>query len=334
MRGEAPQADACGGGAEPHQLREASVSGEAPAAYAAVRGRLDDRSQLMDWSIYMIQGIHGLVYGMLTFLVASGLTLVLGMMGVLNVTHAAFYMLGAYLAYTLTAYLGSFWLGLLVSPIIVAGLAVFIERFLLRKTYRGRPSAAAPPHVRTLFHRRRVVRVIWGTAPLTVPVPRLFSGEVSIAGMTYPVYRLFILGFSFLVLIAVALILSRTRIGIIIRAAVGDPDMVDALGTNIPLVFSGVFAGGAVLAALSGVIAAPFLSVYSGMGLDALMDCFVVIVVGGFGSLLGAFIASLMLGQLHSFGVLWIPKLAVVFQFLLMAVVLVVKPTGLFGEKE
>ncbi len=288
----------------------------------------------MDWSIYMIQGIHGLVYGMLTFLVASGLTLVLGMMGVLNVTHAAFYMLGAYLAYTLTAYLGSFWLALLGSPIIVAGLAVFIERFLLRKTYRGGHQLQLLLTFGLFFIVGELMRVIWGTAPLTVPVPRLFSGEVSIAGMSYPVYRLFILGFSFLVLIVVALILSRTRIGIIIRAAVGDPDMVDALGTNIPLVFSGVFAGGAVLAALSGVIAAPFLSVYSGMGLDALMDCFVVIVIGGFGSLLGAFIASLMLGQLHSFGVLWIPKLAVVFQFLLMAIVLVVKPTGFFGEKE
>jgi len=153
-------------------------------------------------------------------------------------------------------------------------------------------------------------------------------------GMSYPVYRLFILGFSFLVLIAVALILSRTRIGIIIRAAVSDADMVDALGINIPVVLTGVFGGGAVLAALSGVIAAPFLSVYSGMGLDSLNDCFVVIVVGGFGSLWGAFIASLMIGQLQSFGILWIPKLAIVFEFLLMAAVLIIRPTGLFGEKE
>jgi branched-chain amino acid transport system permease protein len=288
----------------------------------------------MSIGIYLIQATHGLVYGMLTFLVASGLTLVLGMMGVLNVAHAAFYMLGAYFAYTFTLHLGSFWLSLLISPVIVGGLGVFIERFLLRKTYRGGHQLQLLLTFGLFFILGELVRVIWGTVPLTVPVPDLFAGEIPFLGMTYPIYRLFILGFSFMVLIVVSLVLSKTRIGIIIRAAVSDADMVDALGPNIPVIFSGVFAGGAVLAAISGVIAAPFLSVYSGMGLDALMDCFVVIVVGGFGSLFGAFIASLMIGQMHSFGILWIPKLAIVFQFLLMAVVLVVRPTGLFGEKE
>jgi len=129
-------------------------------------------------------------------------------------------------------------------------------------------------------------------------------------------------------------VLARTRIGIIIRAAVTDPDMVEALGTNVPLLFMGVMGGGAALAAAAGVIAAPFLSIYLGMANDVLLDCFCVIVVGGFGSLLGAFIASLMIGELQSFGVLFIPRLALVFQFLLMAAVLITKPTGLFGEKE
>ena len=128
--------------------------------------------------------------------------------------------------------------------------------------------------------------------------------------------------------------MSRTRIGIIIRAAVSDAEMVNALGINIPLVFLGVFGGGAFLAGVAGVISVPFLSVHSNMGLEALLDCFVVIVVGGFGSLMGAFVASLMIGLLQSFGILWIPKLAIVFQFLLMAVVLIVRPTGLFGVKE
>lgn len=124
----------------------------------------------------------------------------------------------------------------------------------------------------------------------------------------------------------------RTRIGIIIRAAVHDADMVGALGINVPLYLFGVYAGGAVLAALAGVIAAPFLTIFSGMGDQILLDCFVVIIVGGFGSLLGAFVASLLVGQLQSFGVLWIPQLALVFEFLLMAVVLAIRPTGLFGE--
>jgi branched-chain amino acid transport system permease protein len=290
----------------------------------------------MDYAtgIYLVQFTQGLVYGMLLFLVASGLTLVLGMMGVLNVTHAAFYMLGAYFAYSVTLYTGSFWLSLLICPLIVGTFSILIERFLLRKTYTGGHHFQLLLTFGLFFILGELVRIIWGTAPLTVPVPKLLEGDIPLFGITYPVYRLFILGFSFLVLLGIALVLSRTRIGIIIRAAVSDADMVGALGTDVPIVFLGVFGGGAALAAVAGVIAAPFLSVYSGMGLDALLDCFVVIVVGGFGSLLGTFIASLMIGELSSFGILWIPKLAIVFQFLLMAVVLIVRPTGLFGEKE
>jgi branched-chain amino acid transport system permease protein len=284
--------------------------------------------------IYLMQATHGLVYGMLLFLVASGLTLVLGMMGVLNIAHAAFYMLGAYFAYSVTTHLGNFWLSLLISPAIVGALSILVERFLLRKTYKGGHQLQLLLTFGLFFILGELVRVIWGTAPLTVPVPKLLAGDITLAGMTYPVYRFFILGFSFLILLGIALVLSKTRIGIIIRAAVSDADMVDALGTNIPLVFAGVFGGGAVLAALAGVIAAPFLSVHSGMGLDALMDCFVIIVVGGFGSLWGAFLASLMIGELNSFGILWVPRLAIVFQFLLMAVVLIARPSGLFGEKE
>jgi branched-chain amino acid transport system permease protein len=256
------------------------------------------------------------------------------MMGVLNIAHAAFYMLGAYFAYTLTLHLGSFWLSLLIGPLIVGALSIFMERYLIRKTYKVGHHIQLLLTFGAFFILGELVRIIWGTAPLNVPVPKLFAGNISFMGMAYPNYRLFILGFSFLVLIGIALILARTRIGIIIRAAVSDADMVDALGINIPIVFSGVFAGGAVLAGIAGVIAAPFLSVYSGMGLDALNDCFVVIVVGGFGSLWGALIAALMIGQLQSLGILWIPKLAIVFEFLLMAVVLIVRPTGLFGEKE
>jgi branched-chain amino acid transport system permease protein len=131
-----------------------------------------------------------------------------------------------------------------------------------------------------------------------------------------------------------ALLLMRTRVGIIIRAAVSDSGMVEALGNNVPIVFMGVFGGGSALSALAGVIAAPFLSTHLGMGAEVLLDCFVVIVVGGFGSLLGAFIASLMIGELQSFGILWIPRLALIFQFLLMTIVLITRPTGLLGEKE
>ena len=284
--------------------------------------------------IYTIQAIHGFVYGMLLFLVASGLTLVFGMMGVLNLAHASFYMLGAYFAYSVTNYLGSFWLSLLICPLIVGSLGVLIERFFLRKTYKGGHLPQLLLTFGLFFIFGELVRIVWGTVPLSVPAPRILSGDIPIAGMAYPIYRLFILGFSFLVLLGMALLLMRTRIGIIIRAAVSDSDMVEALGNNVPIVFMGVFGGGAALAAVAGVIAAPFLTTYLGMAGEVLFDCFVVIVVGGFGSLLGAFVASLMIGELQSFGILWIPRLALIFQFLLMAVVLVVRPTGLFGEKE
>ena len=288
----------------------------------------------MTASIYVIQAMHGLVYGMLLFMVASGLTLVFGMMGVLNLAHAAFYMLGAYFAYTVTVYLGNFWLSLIVGPLIVGVLGVLIERFLLRRAHKGGHVAELLLTFGVFYVLGELVRLIWGSNPLPVPVPQILAGDIPFMGMTYPIYRLFILLFSALILLGMALLLMRTRIGILVRAAVSDGDMVDALGTNVPVVFMGVFGGGAALAALAGVIAAPFLSVFPGMGLDALLDCFVVIVIGGFGSLFGAFIAAVTIGELQSFGILWIPRLAMVFQFLLMAIVLIVRPTGLLGEKE
>jgi branched-chain amino acid transport system permease protein len=285
-------------------------------------------------SIYAIQALHGLVYGMLLFLVASGLTLVFGMMGVLNMAHASFYMLGAYLAYSIAATTGNFWLSLLVAPVVVGVLGIVIERFLLRRAYRGGHLTELLLTFGLFFIFGEVVRLIWGGSPLSVPVPPMLAGDLPLAGMAYPVYRLFILGFSVLVLVGMAFALMRTRIGIVIRAAVSDPQMVEALGTNVPRVFMGVIGGGAALAAMAGVIAAPFLSLSLGMGNEVLLDCFVVVVVGGFGSLLGALVASLMIGELQSFGILWIPRLALIFQFLLMAAVLVVRPTGLFGEQE
>jgi branched-chain amino acid transport system permease protein len=284
--------------------------------------------------IYAMQAIHGLVYGMLLFLVASGLTLVFGMMGVLNLTHAGFYMLGAYFAYSITLYTGSFWVSLLVSPLLVGVLGVVIERFLLRKTYEGGHLAELLLTFGLFFILSELIRKVWGTSPLSVAAPSILAGDIPILGMAFPTYRLFILGFALAVLFGMALMLTRTRVGITIRAAVSDPGMVEALGTNVPRVFMGVLGGGAALAAVAGVIATPFVSTYLGMGNDVLLDCFVVIVVGGFGSLWGAFIASLMIGQLQSFGVLWIPRLAIIFQFLLMAVILITRPTGLFGEKE
>ena len=286
------------------------------------------------FDIYVAQALHGLVYGMLLFLVASGLNLVLGMMGVLNIAHASFYMLGAYFAYTVTAYSGSFWLSLLISPLLVGGIGLLLERLLIRQTYKSGHDLQLLLTFGLFFIMNEITRIIWGSGLLTVETPPILSGSIPFMGRIYPVYRLFIIGFTALIVVCMIFVLTKTRVGIIIRAAVKDAEMVEALGNNVPTVFLLVFGAGSALAGLAGVIAAPFLSVYLNMGAEALMDCFVVIVVGGFGSLFGALIASLLIGQLQSFGILWIPQLAMVFQFLLMALILILRPTGLFGEKE
>ncbi|HTS55809.1 MAG TPA: branched-chain amino acid ABC transporter permease [Burkholderiales bacterium] len=284
-------------------------------------------------SVYATQGLHGMVYGMLLFLVSSGLTLVFGMMGILNIAHAAFYMLGAYLAYTTVAVTGNFWLSLLVAPIVVGLLGAAVERGMLRRIHAFGHAYELLLTFGLFFMMAEAVRWIWGNYTLQVPTPALLTGSIPLLGSQYPVYRLFILAFSGAICLVMALVLMRSRVGIIIRSAVADGEMVSALGINTQLVALGVFSVGAALAAIAGVIAAPFLQADPSMGAAILTDSFVVIVIGGFGSLLGALLASLMIGELQSFGILWFPAFAMVFQFLLMAAVLVLRPQGLFGEK-
>ena len=282
---------------------------------------------------FVIQFLHGLAYGMLLFLVASGLTLVFGMMNVLNIAHASFYMLGAYFSYQMLKMVGNFWVGLIVCPIIVGFLGILMERFLLRRVHAGGHVQEFVITFGILFVINESVKWIWGTEPLPVPIPPALSGSVMIVGSVYPAYRLFILFFSLCVLALMAYILMKTRLGITVRAAVSDRDMVSALGTNTPYVFMLVMGIGSWLAGLAGLIAGPFISTYPGMAMEILVDCFVVTVTGGLGSLLGAIVASFLIGQLSSFGILFIPRFAIVFAFLLMTVVLIIKPTGLFGEK-
>jgi branched-chain amino acid transport system permease protein len=278
--------------------------------------------------------LHGLAYAGLLFLVSAGLTLVFGMMNVLNFAHAAMYMLGAYFSYTMLQMTDQFWLSLLVCPILLFVIGALIERFLLRRVH-------VHGHLHELlltfglaYILTEVVKWAWGNYPLAVNIGGFLGDTVEIVGITYPVYRIFIFVCAILVGIVMALILYKTRLGIILRAAVNDGEMVNALGVNVPLVFTGVFAFGAALSGFAGVIAGPLLSTYPGMAHEILIDAFVVIVVGGFGSLGGAVVASLIIGELQSFGVLLFPKLSVALVYLLMAVVLIVKPSGLFGEKQ
>jgi branched-chain amino acid transport system permease protein len=278
--------------------------------------------------------LHGLAYAGLLFLVSSGLTLVFGMMNVLNFAHAAFYMVGAYFSYSVLKATGNFWLSIVVCPVLLFIIGALVERFLLRRVH-------VFGHVHELlltfglaYIITESVKWIWGNYPLSVSIGGFLNGQIQLFGITYPVYRLFMIVCAVMVGLLMSVIIYKTRVGIIVRAAVNDNEMVNALGINIPRVFMNVFAAGAALSGFAGVIAGPLLTTYPGMAGDILIDAFVVIVIGGFGSLGGALLASLIIGQLQSFGVLLIPKLSLALIYMLMAAVLIIKPSGLFGEEQ
>jgi len=285
-------------------------------------------------AMYVAQGIHGLAYGMILFLVASGLNIIFGMMGILNLAHASFFMLSAYFSYQFLSMTGNFWVALLLAPVATAFFGILLERFLLRKIH-------ALGHLGELILTVGVslvilagVKIFWGTESLPLKIPPFLSGLVSLAGMDYPVYRLFIITLSLVVLGIMALLLYKTRLGKIVRAAVSDADMVNALGINMPLVFMIVFGIGTWLAGVAGVAIAPILLVFPGLADQIGMDAFVVVVTGGFGSLSGAFIVSIIFGLLSSYGVQFLSQLAPLLMFIFMAIVLAIKPTGFFGERE
>jgi branched-chain amino acid transport system permease protein len=284
--------------------------------------------------LYVAQAIHGLAYGMLLFLVASGLTLIFGMMGILNIAHASFAMLSAYFCYQVLLMTGNFWLALLIAPVVAGICGVLTERFLLRTVHKQGHLAELLITVGIMAVIVEIVKLFWGTESLVVKIPQSLSGLVNFAGLTYPTYRLFVIGLSVVVLGFMALILFKTRLGKIVRAAVSDADMVSALGINTPLVFMLVFGIGIWLAGVAGAVAGPLLTVFPGMAEQLGLDAFVVVVVGGFGSLGGAFIVALFLGELNAYGIQFIPRLAPVLMFAFMAIVLAFKPMGLFGERE
>jgi branched-chain amino acid transport system permease protein len=284
-------------------------------------------------AMYVSQGIHGLAYGMVLFLVASGLTLIFGMMGILNIAHAAFFMLSAYFSYQVVVWTGSFWLALLLA-IATGLLGALVERFLLRKIHALGHTAELILTVGIMFVIMGAVKIFWGTESLFVSIPKFLGGLVNIGGMDYPIYRLFIIILTILVLTFLGLILYKTRLGMVVRAAVSDADMVNALGINVPLLFMFVFGVGSCLAGLAGVAIAPILSVFPGLADQMGMDSFIVVIVGGFGSLGGAFLVAIICGLLSSYGVQFLSQLAPILMFAFMAVVLAFKPMGFFGERE
>lgn len=297
--------------------------------YNCIRNKGKDLSYMNNFTI---QFLNGLANGMLLFVMAAGLSLIFGQMNVVNLSHGAFYLIGSYIGYTVVNRFGSFWLALLIAPLIVGILGFFIERYLLRGFYGGKN------HLKQVLltfgiavSLTAVIEWVWGTLNLAVQPPAILSRQIPILGVQYPLYRFSLIIFGVLLALGMWLIWERTRIGAIVRAGVSDAKMVSGLGINIEQVFAGVFVFGTMLATLSGVLGAPIYSISIDLGFEILILAIVVVVIGGLGSLTGAFWGALIIGMANTFGKAFIPEFSLFIIFAVMAIVLLVKPSGLFG---
>jgi branched-chain amino acid transport system permease protein len=306
--------------------------------------------------------LNGVLYGMLLFMLASGLTLIFSMMGVLNFAHASFYMLGAYFGFELSRQF-DFWVGLVAAPLIVGTVGALIERFGLRVVHRHGHVAELLFTFGLAFVIEELVQMAWGKLPVDYRVPQqLDFVAFNLFGTTYPAYKVFMLLIAIGMFLCLMLVLTRTRIGLIIQAALTHPQMTAMLGHNVPGVFMLVFGGGSALAALAGAIAGPALVTQPSMAALLGPILFVVVVLGGLGSLAGAFVASLLIGLVQTFAVavnlsladlpgmaqlspaagtlmgdLWrvtVAQVAPVIPYLLLVLILIFRPTGLMGNRE
>jgi branched-chain amino acid transport system permease protein len=283
-------------------------------------------------STLLAQVFTGLVLGMIYVLLAIGLSLIFGLMTVVNFAHGALYMLGAYFGVFLLGYTKSFWVALIVAPLMVGALGLLMERFLIRRLYGRSPDDPLLLTFGLSLILVEGVKVLWGKIGLTLDPPRALAGAVDLGFMFFPAYRLFLIAVTVAVLIGLYFFLGRTNIGLIIRAGSRDPLMVRALGIDLGRIWLVVFGIGTTLAGLAGILAGPMRGAYAEMGVSMVIESFVVIVVGGMGSLLGAVVAGLLIGQVVGLTTLFVPKLAEIMVFVVMAVVLLVRPSGLFGE--
>lgn len=287
----------------------------------------------MDLATAIVLLLNGLANGMLLFLIAVGLTIIFGVMGVLNFAHGSLYMLGAYLTYWIAV--GgqlNFWLALAIAPVIVALVGGAIEFFCLRRIYRQDVSFQLLLTFAFVLLINDGVRLLWGSAPLTAPVPEWFAGTVQILDRTYPAYNLLIIVLAPLVGVGLWWVLKGTRFGKAMRAAAKDRLMAGALGINVPRLFGAVFMLGCWLGGVGGVLAAPLRSISPAMGDTVIIDSFIVATIGGLGSLLGSLVGALIIGLVNAFGIVIAPRAQVAFPFILMAIALIFRPQGLFGK--
>ena len=279
----------------------------------------------------MQQALNGISFGALLFILAAGLSLIFGMMDVVNLAHGAFYMLGAYVALTVVQRTGSFWPALLIAPLSVGLLGLVIEPLLLRRL-RGRHLDQVLLTIGLSLVIADLIGLIWGCEIRSIPLPAGLDRSVSVIGSDYPVYRLFVIAFGIILAVVFSVIHRRTRMGALIRAGVDDAPMLAALGVDIDRLFAVTFAVGAALAALAGVVAAPVFGVFPGMDVDALIYSLIVVVVGGLGTLSGAIAGGALVGTADTFGKVLFPQFALALIFALLALVLLLRPTGLLGR--
>ena len=281
---------------------------------------------------WVTQLFNGVSYGALLFLLAGGLSLIFGMMRIVNMTHGSHYLLGCYVAVTLMAYTGSYVVALLGAAAIIAVLGIIEwDRFL--KGLSGQELAQVLTTMGLALIFQDLALITWGGDPYNVRVPALLSGRYQLGELHFPVYRIFIIVVAAAVALILWLVVERTRVGAQMRAAVDDAEMARGVGINVSILSLGVFALGAALAAVAGVVAGGFLGVYPGADFEILSYAFVVVIVGGMGSLKGALVGSLMVGLLDNFGKALFPEFALFTIFAPMALVLAVRPTGLFGAR-
>jgi branched-chain amino acid transport system permease protein len=288
-------------------------------------------------AFYIVQFLTGLASAASLFLVASGLSIIFGVTRIVNFAHGAFYMLGAYVAYSLTEQFSGalgFWGGIVAAGLIVAVVGVLIEMVLLRRIYHAPELFQLLATFGLTLMVEDLVVLIWGPSDLVGPRAPGFKGAVNFFGQNIPSYDLFLIVLGPVVLGILWLLFQRTRWGILVRAATQDRDMVAALGVNQKWLFTSVFAVGVFLAAIGGALQIPRDAVHHAMDLRIIVDVFVVVVIGGLGSILGAFVAAVLVSELNAFGILIFPKISIILVFIVMAVVLIVRPWGLFGRRE
>ena len=287
----------------------------------------------MEWAAIVMQLFTGLSLGMLYVLLALGLSIIFGLLTVVNFAHGAMYMWGAYAGVATISITGNFWLALLISPLVIGGYGLIIERGLIRPLYGRDINYPLLLTFGLQFIMIEIIRIFWGTSDQPFSPPPSLSNPFEIFGVFYfPSYRLFLIGITLAICIVLWIFLEKTNLGLVIRAGTRDPLMVRALGIDMRRIWWLVFGIGSALAGIAGILAAPIRSVFPEMGIAMLIECFVVVVVGGMGSLKGAILSGIIMGEASSITTLFYPQMADIVIFLVMAIVLLIRPSGLFGK--